>query len=378
MTSDVTTPRTLIGHQQRWAAVQRAYARGKIPQTLMISGPSHLGKRTFARRLSQLLLCPQASPDNPYPCGTCRVCHQIEIETFPDYKVYRPLVGASEKDVRDRNIAPRDLEGSIIPFAIARDFGAEAMMKPLVGKRKVMLIESADRLSIEAQNALLKTFEEPVNGLSIVLLCDNPGALLSTVLSRAWHLPLGLASDAEIGAWLREQFPTAEPMHVQEALRSAAGRPGAAYLAVRRLSEEDAGALSRFAQAQQFVTRIGKFGPVGALALSEEAAKVARQWWDEDQDAQNMGTKSEGGASATAAKITRTALARFLDELGAVYRAQWSEVVAAEGMGARAQGWERGLDLIRKTRQYILRNANGTLALDVLFGRLIALRRSES
>jgi DNA polymerase-3 subunit delta' len=97
-----------------------------------------------------------------------------------------------------------------------------------------MLINQAERMNVEAQNALLKTFEEPVNSLTIILLSDNPNQLLPTVLSRAWHLPLGLVADAEIRTWLQNAFD-APPTVVEGAVRVDAGRPGAAWRELRRL-----------------------------------------------------------------------------------------------------------------------------------------------
>lgn len=194
----------LIGHEARWAALARAFAKNEIPQSLLFSGPPQIGKWTLARRYAQLLLCPTPilEGDLPAPCGACRFCHQVEIETFPDFKVYRPLVSQAD-DERDWVIAPKQLSSSVLPIAVARKFGGEAMRKPLVGPRKVMLIVQADRMDPLAQNALLKTFEEPVPGLSIFLLCDNADKLLSTILSRCWHIPLGFAADAQIADWLR-------------------------------------------------------------------------------------------------------------------------------------------------------------------------------
>lgn len=363
----------LIGHQKRWAALARAFHKGSVPQTLLISGPAHVGKSTLARRFAQLLLCPdtQTVDELPTPCGHCRVCHQVEIETFPDFRIYRPIV-SSAKEERDWVIAPEAMEGSLITVEVARKFGDEAMRKPMIGPRKVMQMQGSERMNIEAQNALLKTFEEPVRGLSIVLLCDNPDEMLPTVRSRCWHLPLGLATDSEIADWLRREYSEAPQQLVQEAVRVAAGRPGAAWRELRRLtgSEGEEPALPRFAQTRDMVQRLLQAQPVGALALTEEAQRLAKAWWDEDLAGENTDLKKGD------AKATRSALARFLDELANAYRARWTEQIRGSGnSSANLEAWAQGLDLIRKTRHYILRNANASLALDVMFGGLIALHR---
>lgn len=306
-------------------------------------------------------------------------------------------------------IAPNQLMGSVITIAVARRFGEEAMRKPLIGPRKVMIIEQAERMNIEAQNALLKTFEEPVPGLTIVFLCDNPMQLLPTVRSRCWHLPLGLVADEKISGWMQERFPEVAGQHIAEAVRVAAGRPGIAGRELLRLQaaqkhageKPEAGAKRplrdinaanpaelprpRFSHAQALVERISRSQPVGALGLTEEALRLARLWWDEDRTLE-PGAAGKGELKKAEAKILRSAVAAFLDELANAYRVQWQGSLQGSPQGnpqGKPQGgaggrrvpaavWADGLDQIRKTRQYILRNANTNLALDVLFGSLIA------
>lgn len=366
----MSTAKNLIGHEARFEALSRAFARGRVPQTLLVSGPPQVGKWTFVHRYAQLLLCAAPVEDASgelQPCDSCRQCHQVAIETYPDFQVFRPLVSSAEEE-RDWVIAPEMMQGSILSIHVARKFAGEAMKRPLGGKRKVMVLVQADRMNDEAQNCLLKTFEEPIPGLSIFLICDNADSLKATIRSRCWHLPLGLASDATIGEWLDKSTP-ATPQQKADAIRVAAGRPGAAKIEIERLqqsTQEGDTSTPRFAQAEQLANRIAKARPVAALAFTEETLRLAKAWWDEDlrvAGAKNDFKKAD-------AKVVRSAVARFLDELSVVYHAKWQEALLQST--ADAPSWSAGLDQIRKTRHYILRNANTNLALDVLFGRLIA------
>lgn len=367
---------TPIGHEARWAALARVFQNGTVPQTLLVSGPPHIGKRTFARRFAQLLLCESPIEENqlPAPCGRCRACHQVEVETFPDFRIFRPLVSSSE-DEKDWVIAPAVMQGSIIPISMARKFANEAMKKPLVGARKVMILAQADRMTDDAQNCLLKTFEEPIPGLSIFLICDNADHLRATIRSRCWHLPLGLASDVQISQWLHAST-SANQESITLAVRAAGGRPGAARREIERLQNcagDESKSTPRLAQAEQFIARIARSRAVGALGLTEEALRLSKLWWDEDiaLEASTPHEGKKGDLKKADAKIARTATARFLDELSAAYRARWQASLTGEYSDGAAARWSDGLDQIRKTRHYILRNANANLALDVLFGRLI-------
>jgi len=357
-------PNFLVGHGPKWQALARAFAKDSVPQTLLISGALHTGKSTLAWRFAQLLLCPQVVSDEndlPAPCGTCRVCHQVEIETFPDFRVYRPLL-FPPKDEGDWVVAPEDLEGGEIYINVARKFGDEAMRRPSVGARKVMILQGADKMNHQAQNALLKTFEEPIKGLTIILLAQNPHELLATVRSRCWHLPLGLASDSAIENWLRAQFKNVTQVEIETAIGAAAGRPGAAKREIERLRGGETS--SHFAAASELAERIQKAHPVGALGLSETALNLAKEWWNAEHEALK---KADG-------KVARSSAAHVLDELTKVYRARWKD---ASNRGGNGESWALGLDQIRKTRHYILSNANTGLALDVMFGRLIALHKNR-
>ena len=368
-----------IGHERRWDALVNAFQKDMVPQTLLLSGPRHVGKTLLVKRFAQLLMCPNVdtSCTRSAPCLSCKTCHQIEIETFPDFKVLRPSVNA-EKEERDRIVAPEALEGSIINMAQAREFGDEAMRRPLVGQRKIMVIAQAERMEHLGQNALLKTWEEPIRGLTIILVCENPDFLLPTVRSRCWHLPVSATSSTRIAAWLRDEFPNENTARIENIARSSQGLAGAARRALTRDAQT-----SRAEQMAGFVHLVQNASPVAALRLGEDASRLAKEWWDEDEAGDGLKSLKKGDA-----KFVRSQVARFLDELSNVYRTKWAQAATqaatqnatsstrSDGIDG-AEVWARGLDQIRKTRHYILRNANTSLALDVLFGRLIRLARGE-
>lgn len=353
----------LIGHEDRWRAVARAFAKNRLPQTLLVSGPPQVGKTTFVTRYTQLLLCAAPRQDEnglPTPCGECRPCHQVEVETFPDLRIFRPVISAGEP-----TRAPEILDSSIFRVEQAREASEEALRKPVSGPRKVIILAQFDRAGDAAENALLKTLEEPPPSTHIVLTTDNARNLRPTILSRCWHLQLTPARDADVFDWLQTSFPQATAKDLNEAVRAGNGRPGAAKRELERLQEQEESGPSRFQIATRFVERFDTYAPVGAFGLTEEALKIAKAWWDEDAG-------DEGDAKKLGAKGNRAAMARFLDELSIAGRAKW----LLHGGKIEASNPTR-LDLMRQTREHILRNASTNLALDVLFGRLIELSPSS-
>ena len=353
----------LIGHQARWSAIARAFAKGVVPQTLLITGPPNVGKTTFVTRYAQLLLCSDLQTDAdglPAPCGVCKPCHQVEIGTFPDYRFIRPVISASEKTT-----APEFLDSSVILGETARTFNHEAELKPVVGARKVLVMHQFDRANETAQNAMLKTLEEPPASTSLVLTSENSRSLRATILSRCWHLQLVPAPLSEIGDWLRNQFPDATAGPIEIALSACLGRPGAAWRELERLRNATDENGSRFHIAMELLGRLDAATPVAALGFSAEAIKWADLWWDEDAG-------EEADAKKLASKGKRAAAARFLDELMVAARARWMNDPASYAQGATR------LDQMRRAREYILRNANLQLTLDVMFGRLIAARNKRN
>ena len=349
----------LVGHQARWSAIARAFAKGVVPQTLLITGPPNVGKTAFVTAYAQLLLCAELQTDAqglPMPCGVCKPCHQVEIGTFPDYRFFRPWIGATEK-----TNAPEALDSSVITVDIARIFNREAELKPVVGARKVLVMHQFDRANDNAQNAMLKTLEEPPASTSLVLTSENARNLRETILSRCWHLQLVPAPLSEIGDWLQMQFPDASAAQIDIALSACLGRPGAAWRELERLRNATDENGSRFQIASEMLSRLDAATPVAALGFSAEAIKWADLWWDEDAG-------EEADAKKLASKGKRAAAARFLDELMIAARARWMNDPQSCAQGAAR------LDQMRKAREYILRNANLQLALDVMFGRLIAAR----
>ena len=153
------------GHRRLIDLLARSAAGGLLPPSLIFAGPPGIGKRETAIALAQELNC-LTSP----ACGTCAVCSRIARGVHPDVLIVEPGDSGSIKIEQVRDLIDR------------------AAYRPFEGKRRVVIIDEADALMVAAQNALLKTLEEPPSSSTFVLVTSRPDALLGTLRSRCIQL----------------------------------------------------------------------------------------------------------------------------------------------------------------------------------------------
>jgi DNA polymerase III subunit delta' len=176
--------RDVIGHRKLVALLSRSIERDSIPPSLIFAGPAGVGKRLVALASAQALNCLDPRRKNAHTldaidydaCGVCAACTRIERGFHPDVVVIEP--GDS---------------GSIKVDAI-RDAIERTGYRPFEGRRRVVIIDEADALVPQAQNALLKTLEEPPSASVFMLVSARADSLLPTVQSRCPRLrfhPLG-------------------------------------------------------------------------------------------------------------------------------------------------------------------------------------------
>jgi DNA polymerase-3 subunit delta' len=160
--------RDITGHRRVIELLSRSIARNTLPPSLIFAGPSGTGKRDTAVAVAQLLNC--LNPQDGDACGECAQCTRIERGVHPDVLLIEPGDSGSIK---------------IEPIRDAID---RASYRPFEGKRRVVTINDADALVPAAQNALLKTLEEPPPSSVFILTTSRPDMLLQTVRSRCIRL----------------------------------------------------------------------------------------------------------------------------------------------------------------------------------------------
>ena len=170
--------REIAGHRRLLELTARAALAGTLPPSLIFSGPEGVGKRRAAIALAQLLNC--LAPVGDDACGACRACTRIARGVHPDVLTIQPG------------------ESGNIKIDQVREAIERSAYRPFEGRRRVVIVDEADALVPEAQNALLKTLEEPPAASMFVLITARPDLLLPTVLSRCQRLRFGRLAPAEI------------------------------------------------------------------------------------------------------------------------------------------------------------------------------------
>ncbi|MDQ3963759.1 MAG: DNA polymerase III subunit delta' [Actinomycetota bacterium] len=158
-------------------ALARQIAVGEVAHAWLLLGPAGSGKRPTAVAMSAALNCPV---EPGLGCGECSACLRVLRRRFPDV----------------HHIVP---EGPIIPVDVVREtIVPEAARSPFEGRTKVFIIEEAERMNPAAQNALLKTLEEPQPDTVFVLISDDEDEILETIRSRCRIVRLDAIPEARI------------------------------------------------------------------------------------------------------------------------------------------------------------------------------------
>jgi len=324
--------RDLAGHRHLFELLARAAVRGTLPPSLLFAGPAGVGKRAAAIALAQLVNCvsrpaagaadgsgagqwgpgerPSRGPgQSPGPlgraqggpresgagqwgprerpsrgpgqspgleedaCGVCTACRRIARGVHPDVVALEPG------------------ESGVIKIDQAREVIAAAAYRPFEGRRRLVIVDPADALNVDAQNALLKTLEEPPPSSTFVLVTARPDVLLPTVQSRCQRVRFGRLTEAEIAGVLMAAHRY-----------DRAGAHAAAAAADGSLGRALEGASAEFAGARDAAARV--------LAGATESADPAAR----------LGLARDLMAGGGGGRTDREALARRLRALSSLVR----------------------------------------------------------
>ena len=176
----------ILGHEQIIEHLQNAIKLQKVSHAYILDGEEGAGKNMLARAFAQTLQCERGGIE---PCGECHSCKQAMSGNQPDI-----ITVTHEKPT---SIGVEDIRGQLC---------GDIQIKPYSSPYKIYIVDEAEKMTVQAQNALLKTIEEPPAYGVIMLLTTNADAFLPTILSRCVTLKLRPVKNEIIRPYLMEKY----------------------------------------------------------------------------------------------------------------------------------------------------------------------------
>jgi DNA polymerase-3 subunit delta' len=238
------------GLERAKAQLRAAVARDRLAHAVLFAGPDGIGKRGLASALAGCFTCEMtparvSTADTLDACGTCAGCRQFAAGSHPDVRLISPPSG--KKDIKIDTV--RELRNFI-------------QLAPLTAQRKVAIVLDAHALTINAQNALLKTLEEPPARSLLLLVTHAPGTLLPTVRSRCQRVQCAPLTTDQVIAILR-----AHDVAEADARLAAAYAEGSPGRALQML-----GALG--AAGQRLLHDLAEVGSAGYVRTSQMIREI--------------------------------------------------------------------------------------------------------
>ena len=198
----------IIGQESIKKHLQTAIKTGNLSHAYIINGEYGSGRQTIASALAKTIQC-QSKTDDTDACGVCTSCKQAESHNHPDIKyITHDKTSISVNDIREQ-------------------LNNDISIKPYSSEYKIYIIPDANKMTEQAQNALLKTIEEPPVYAIIILLTENCDSLLPTIRSRCVTLTMNPVEKDKICTYLENKFQL-EPEQAQIAANYCQGNIGKA------------------------------------------------------------------------------------------------------------------------------------------------------
>ncbi len=316
----------ILGHDAVKRHFQKAIQVRKVSHAYILAGEAGMGKKSLANAFALTLLCEN---DQNRPCMKCHSCRQVLSGNHPD------LIRVSHE--KPQSIGVEDIRDQI---------NDTVMIRPYNGSYKIYIVDEAEKMTVQAQNALLKTIEEPPGYAIILLLTANADALLPTILSRCVQLKLQPLRDSEVRDYLTE-------------IRGVSEADARLYTAFAR---GNLGKAVRLAESDDFRYLYDELvyllKNVKNLDLSEMMEKI-RQWKDEELDIDECLDFIQ--------MWYRDALVfKTSEETELLFFRKESEFIEQLSRETGYGGFEKILEAIDRTKLRLTANVNMELAMELL------------
>ncbi len=314
----------LIGHEDIEAQLLDSFNSGRMHHAWLISGPEGIGKATLAYRFARHILSqganneiPETAPDlsaglfgeDPEPKAEPRselMAEQGPLYMDPETPVFRRVAAGGHADLisieRRRDEKSGKLKNAIVVDDV-REVGHFLSMTPAEGGWRVVVVDSADHMNINAANAILKVLEEPPKRAVLLLVCHNPGKVLPTIRSRCRKLQMRPLSDDTVAALAQNMIPD---LSQKEATRLASLSEGSIGRAIRLA---DAGGLELWAELMGLMQSLPNLDVPAAHALADRVSRIGAEdafhtvttlmrWWLERMILNTATNGPTGGAAS--------------------------------------------------------------------------------
>jgi DNA polymerase III subunit delta' len=369
---------SLFGIDPAIAALQRALRNEQVAGTYLFVGPQGVGKTSLALALAQAAAClsPTIAPCDA--CGVCDSCLRAIAGQHPEINLISPAGDQTQIwQFWDRDNKPRGILQHTLPFS------------PVIGARRVYILERADTLTEAAANSLLKVLEEPPPYVLFILLAPHSARMLPTILSRSQLIRLNSAPVPELTAYL-QATASVDPERARTYAAYAEGRTGTALRLARNSAIQE-----EIDRAVELAAGLASAPALRALRLAEGMRKLAsslKAHTDSEPvapDPTPVGSSGdeESGEPASKEKVGRRQLGMVLELLSACYRdllalrlggehapiihgdrrAELAKIAASRS----TESWMQCLETLLQARRRVDQNASIPLLTDWLAMRLV-------
>ena len=260
---------SIFGNDFHKNRIAEAVLEGRLPHALLIDGPTGSGKMTLATEIAAALNCEcKDDGSRPFPCGRCNSCRRIHEGSFTDVKVLGRTDGKATIGVQK-----------------IKDFRSDMFLSATESGYKVYIIDEAETMTPEAQNALLIVLEEPPKNVMIMLLASGTDTILTTIKSRTQYVSTSRFDIDELARYLEQISADArslafrDPEAYRALLVSADGRIGKALELLNPKAREENETTRR--EILAVVKALGKKTPFTELysaltSLPQKRAELSR------------------------------------------------------------------------------------------------------
>ena len=317
----------IVGHKEIIRHLQNALRLGKVSHAYIFSGETGCGKKLLATAFAMTLQCEQRGVD---PCLTCSSCKKAMSKNHPD------IINITHE--KPNSIGIEDIRSQLID---------DVAIKPYCSSYKIYIISEAEKLTLQAQNALLKTIEEPPAYAVILLLTNNMDALLPTITSRCVKLGLRPVKESMVKEYLMEK------LHIPDyqAKMDASLAQGNIGKAKQLAQSED------FAQVAENALRLLRRS--GDMELYELVDAIKMLSADKQNIYDYLDLFTMWFRDVLLFKATR-------EVDGLVFKDQFNDIKERAGKSSY-EGLETIIDAIEKARTRLHANVNFDLVMELLF-----------